>query len=108
MTAYLQPGDKVHLSVPSSANGDQASESCAREIMDEYKNVGIHVFLVTQINDDRDVSVVSVIRESVGARFPRSAEKLKLVDDLPWQDPAETTEPPREPLKIRMESRTFP
>lgn len=103
MTAYLQPGDKIHLAIPA-ARSQELTEELVGIHKENYRAVGVEVLFVTIVHHEQQAKVVSVVRQARGARFPRSAEKLKLVDlenDLPnhwsapWQDPAETTEPPR-------------
>lgn len=60
MTAYLQPGDKIHISIPNSMTTDRVS----REIVDKYREMGVSVFMVTQLDPDAEVEVVSVIRSA--------------------------------------------
>ena len=103
MTAYLQPGDKIHITVPSDLGSFTRGQAELEEmvaalekIVAAYASLGVKVFQATPVIHSGQVTVVAVVREGVGSRFPRrSAEKPKLVDVLPWQDPVETTEPPR-------------
>ena len=106
MTAYLQPGDKIHITVPSDFASAIRGLAKIEDIVAAYASLGIEVFQATPVIHSEQVTVVAVIRESerptrlggtdslIPLRY-RLAEKLKLVDDLPWQDPAETTERPR-------------
>lgn len=86
MTAYLQPGDKIHVSMPGSVTGTH-DRGWAQDIRDMYAEQGIEVVSVTVVAPNQQMEIISVIRPRVGR--PRSMEKLKLVDlesDLPWQD----------------------
>ena len=111
MTAYLQPGDKIHIAV--GINETTSVQDANRQTRDQLKTfekaygaVGVSILTITGTPGLLAPVIVSVIREGVGSRFPRrSAEKLKLVDlekdlpnhwTVPWQDPAGTTEPPPE------------
>lgn len=92
MTAYLQPGDRIHLSVPMSpAEEDKPgiSETLAKAIIEEYNKLGVAVYLVTHVHPDREIQVVSVIREPKPPVIPRiplmhqPGEKLR----AHWGDP---------------------
>lgn len=115
MTAYLQPGDKIHIVFPLSSNIGESLPDASRRIHAEYcamyNQVGVELIGSTGNTTLNHPVIVAVIREpehpprragtdslipSIPRRY-RSAEKLGLQEDppLPWQDPAETTEPPR-------------
>jgi hypothetical protein len=63
MTAYLQPGDKIHLQVPDSEMHEHA-HTAARAIIEDYVNLGVKVYLVTFVDPSQSVKVVSVIRSA--------------------------------------------
>lgn len=77
MTVYLQPGDKIHLSVPAT------SDPGVRKMIDQYyRNVGITVFMSTEVSGvPQAIEVVSVVRE------PKSMEMSRppVRGPLPWQ-----------------------
>ncbi len=90
MTAYLQPGDKIHIAF--GLNGLLSAPEQQKQFNDsfelfkqQYGYHGVKVVVAAGSTSLTHPVIVSVIR---------SAEKPKLVDDLPWQDPAETTERP--------------
>jgi hypothetical protein len=63
MTAYLQPGDKIHLSIPGSVTGEWDQDR-ANALRNEYELNGVDTFLVTSAEPGSPVEVVSVIRRS--------------------------------------------
>lgn len=71
MTAYLQPGDKIHLSVPL-----EWSQELIRQVIKEYRVRNITVFLST--SPAQTCQVVSVIRDKT--RPHESGHPA------PWQD----------------------
>ncbi len=57
MTAYLQPGDKIHLNVPGH------TDTQINAVRGYYQELGIEIFLITEINGVQStIEVVSVIR----------------------------------------------
>lgn len=66
MTAYLQPGDKIHLSIPASVLGKD--EERAEALRAEYAQHGVEVILVTDAKPASPVGVVSVIRSEPAPR----------------------------------------
>lgn len=109
MTAYLQPGDKIHIAFPLSANiGETLPEASRRmhaELVAMYAQMNIELIGSsgnTMLSHPVIVAVFRVPQRPAGTdslipRRYRSAEKLGLQDDppLPWQDPPEATEPLR-------------
>lgn len=102
MTAYLQPGDKIHIAVGinsthSMADADQQTRDQLKTFEQAYGAIGVGILTITGTPGLLAPVIVAVIREPMVNRIPRSAGKLKLVDEdpLPWQDPPEATERPR-------------
>jgi len=62
MSAYLQAGDKIHLSIPASVLGKD--EERAEALRAEYAQHGIEVILVTDAKPGSPVEVISVIRQA--------------------------------------------
>lgn len=103
MTAYLQPGDKIHIAFPISANiGETLPEASRRmhgEIAAMYAQMNVQLIGSSGNTTLNHPVIVAVIREPMSApirpqgtdslipRRYRSAEKLGLKEDppLPWQ-----------------------
>jgi hypothetical protein len=61
MTAYLQPGDKIHLNVPGYT--DTQNMDRINAVRGYYQELGIEIFLITEINGVQStIEVVSAIR----------------------------------------------
>lgn len=76
MTAYLQPGDKIHLSVPVMGHGQLEA------IKGYYRGQGVEIFMSTEVSGvPQAIEVVSVVRE------PKSMEMSRppVPGPLPWQ-----------------------
>jgi len=58
MTAFLRPGDKIHLTVPGHIEGKTLGE-----LRDDYRKQEVEVFLFTADATDTPIRVVSVIRQ---------------------------------------------
>lgn len=111
MTAYLQPGDKIHIAVGintthSVVDANQQVRDQLKTFEEAYGAIGVGILTITGTAGLLAPVIVAVIRiggqgtDSLAPGSPRryrSAEKLKLVDEdpLPWQAPPEATEPPR-------------
>jgi hypothetical protein len=61
MTAYLQPGDKIHLSVPWSLD-DTGLEETQEALKQVYAAQGIELLVTTSSDHRLPVEVISVIR----------------------------------------------
>lgn len=62
MTAYLQPGDKIHLAIPSDWGSRKVTEEMVQIHKDNYAIYGIEVIFVTTVMHTQRCEVVSVIR----------------------------------------------
>lgn len=93
MTAYLQPGDKIHLAFPLSANiGETLPEASRRmhaELVAMYAQMNIELIGSSGNTTLSHPVIVAVIRE------PKSLPPLASHRKVPWQDPPEATEPLR-------------
>lgn len=93
MTAYLQPGDKIHIAFPLSANiGETLPEASRRmhaELVAMYAQMNIELIGSTGNTTLSHPVIVAVIRES--KPLPPLPNHWK----VPWQDPPEATERPR-------------
>jgi hypothetical protein len=80
MTAYLQPGDKIHLAVPGDFTSKARGERIAQELVKSYESRGIEVFALSMVMNTLHPMVISVIRSPKAVPVP------------PWQahhpDPA--------------------
>lgn len=105
MTAYLQPGDKIHLAFPitilTAWDQDDVNahvRQMGAELTQIYKGMGVEVVVYSSSTGLDRPTVVAVVREPVKGFATRPTPgKFKLVDEdpLPWQDPPEATERPR-------------
>lgn len=93
MTAYLQPGDKIHIAFPLSANvGETLPEASRRmhaELVAMYAQMNIELIGSSGNTTLNHPVIVAVIRES--KPLPPLPNHWK----VPWQDPPEATERPR-------------
>jgi len=70
MSAYLQPGDKIHLSVPSDFGSKSRGEKIAEELVKSYEALGIEVVICTMAMHTLHPEVVSVIRSPKAVPVP--------------------------------------
>lgn len=82
MTAYLQPGDKIHITVPGDF-GYATQQKRLGQIVAAYKKLGIEVFQATSVIHSEQVTVVSVVRPPRVAAPMSMPGKLKPVETLP-------------------------
>ena len=82
MTAYLQPGDKIHITVPGDWGSRTVGQRKLEEIKATYEQMGIIVFLATPVIHSEQVQVVSVIREKTTPQLP-----TRYRGTPPWQEP---------------------
>lgn len=65
MTAYLQPGDQIHLSVPVLGHGQLEA------IRGYYRERGVEIFMSTEVSGaPQAIEVVSVIRPATPLMIP--------------------------------------
>lgn len=69
MSAYLQPGDKVHIEFPLQGSMKEM-DSLMRKATEAYKAKGIEVFIWTMGDKDSSTHVVSVIRSPKAVPVP--------------------------------------
>lgn len=99
MTAYLQYGDKIHITVPGDFGSSKVGQQKLEAIVANYLAMGIEVFDATMVSHTEQVTVVSVIRAPNAPKAPerpvhlKSVPYLKIPNDLrahwkiPWEDP---------------------
>jgi hypothetical protein len=73
MTAYLQPGDKIHIQFPYQG-GASADKEKADELSKEYRDMGVEIFAYSSCPSSLPAHVVAVIRSSKAVPVP------------PWQE----------------------
>ena len=85
MTAYLQRGDKIHITVPGDWGSRAVGQRKLEDVKAAYEKLGIIVFLATPVIHSEQVEVVCVIRDwtTPRERVRRSPEKLNLIDEAP-------------------------
>lgn len=96
MTAYLQPGDKIHITVPGDWGSRAVGQRKLEKIVKAYEDLGINVFQATPVIHSEQVAVVCVIRDPVKTT-PPAPPQIPLIHDPgdkfrarwnpPWQDP---------------------
>ncbi len=79
MTAYLQPGDKIHLAFGIDSNLTypekvKQAESNARTLIAQYADLGVEVVLWSANNVLAHPVVVSVIRPGYPMAIPETLE----------------------------------
>lgn len=96
MTAYLQPGDKIHIAV--GINSTYSMELANRQVAEQlktfeeaYGSVGVTVLTITGTPGLLHPVIVAVIRD------PKPLPPLPNHWKVPWQDSPEATEPLRQP-----------
>lgn len=99
MTAYLQPGDKIHITVPADWGSRNVSEAKVSEAIQAYEDLGVEVFLSTVVSHTEQARVVAVIREKVKPT-PPAPPQIPLIHEPgdkfrahwsppPWQESPE-------------------
>lgn len=83
MTAFLQPGDKIHITFPSDFSSKTRGDKNLRQVVDAYKAMGVEVFLATFVNHNEQLRVVSVFRTPKEASAYLGAHKLPPLEKLP-------------------------
>lgn len=82
MTAYLQPGDMIHLAFGYSRRIGETDQEAAKRTHDElagiYSQVGVQITGSSGSSELKHPVVISVIRTK---EQPRTQGKLKLVED---------------------------
>jgi len=68
MTAYLQPGDQIHLSVPWNLD-DKNFEDLQRDLEKAYELLGVKVVFTTESDHRLPVEIISVIRPAQATPF---------------------------------------
>lgn len=94
MTAYLQPGDKIHIAVGinsthSVADANQQTRDQLKTFEQAYGAIGVGILTITGTPGLLAPVIVAVIRE------PKPLPPLPNHWKVPWQDPPEATERPR-------------
>lgn len=95
MNAYLQPGDKIHITVPGDFASGTRGQRKLEEIVAAYRKLGIEVFQATPVIHSEQVTIVAVFRE------PKPLRPLPNLGKAPWQDPDKLGEP----LRARWDAR---
>ena len=95
MTAYLQPGDKIHIAVGinstnSVADANQQTRDQLKTFEQAYGAIGVGILTITGTPGLLAPVIVAVIRE------PKPLPPLPNHWKVPWQDPSEAMEPPPE------------
>jgi hypothetical protein len=62
MTAYLHPGDKIVIQIPSSNVSQEEDTRLQKTLMAIYKNLGIDFVQVIAVDLPVPISIISVIR----------------------------------------------
>lgn len=94
MTAYLQPGDKIHIAVGinsthSVADANRQTRDQLKTFEQAYGAIGVGILTITGTPGLLAPVIVAVIRE------PKPLPPLASHRKVPWQDPPEATEPLR-------------
>lgn len=108
MTAYLQPGDKIHIAFPITfvtgmiqEDIDLSVAQAHQEITDMYALMDVKVVATSSSITLTHPVVVSVVREprapapALPKRYRWSGEPQGHEHLPPWQENPETTVPPR-------------
>lgn len=102
MTAYLQPGDKIHIAVGinsthSVADANQQTRDQLKTFEEAYGAIGVSILTITGTPGLLAPVIVAVIREPAPVRYgPRPAGSDDLIPRrYRSQDPPEATERPR-------------
>ena len=71
MTAYLHPGDKIHITIPKDWGSSKETAKRIQMTIEGYREQGIEVFMITEVSSTEQAQVVCVIpvRQAIPKRY---------------------------------------